>query len=216
VFGGTFDPVHVGHLRVGEEVREEFGLERVVFVPSYEPPHKEGGVRASAFERLAMVRLAVEGSSCFEASDVEVARRGRSFTVDTLESLGRREGKEARLFFIVGLDAFVEIGTWRDCGRLFGLADFVVVERRLSCCAKEGRRELAEFLMSGRVGRFEEVGGGAWFEKCEGGGRVWYFRCTCLGISSTQVRSLVRRGMSVRYLIPETVRLFIEEKGIYG
>src|SRR5215510_1256068 len=129
IFGGTFDPIHWGHLRSAEEVSESFGLERVYFIPASIPPHKRGQTHTPARDRLAMVRLAIAGKPRFAVSTVELRRPGVSYSVDTLREFARRLKRTDRLFFIIGLDAFREIGTWKDFGEIFPLCHFIVTSR---------------------------------------------------------------------------------------
>ncbi len=129
IVGGTFNPIHVGHLRSAEEVREAFDLQRVVFIVSAVPPHKAPEGIIEAAHRYEMVRRAVRDNPGFDASSIEIDRRGASYTVDTLSYFRRRLGADADIFFILGLDAFSEIATWRDYNRLFELAHFVVTDR---------------------------------------------------------------------------------------
>ena len=128
IFGGTFNPIHIAHLRSAEEVREAQQLDYVLFVPSATPPHKHRDGLAAAEYRLAMVKLAIAGNRRFRASTVEIDRGGRSYSVDTLRLL-RAQMPEAKFCFILGMDAFREIATWKDYRSLFALCDLVVTSR---------------------------------------------------------------------------------------
>ena len=128
VLGGTFNPIHLGHLRAAEEVAEALALDRVLLVPSAQPPHKAGGdALAPGAMRLAWVEAACAGNPRLSACDVEIARGGASYTVDTLRALA--EEHAGRPVFIIGSDAFAELGTWREPKQLFALADFAVMAR---------------------------------------------------------------------------------------
>jgi nicotinate (nicotinamide) nucleotide adenylyltransferase len=128
IFGGTFNPIHLAHLRSAEEVRAALRLDHVLFIPSAAPPHKRSDGLTSPAHRLAMVRLAIRGNPHFRVSTIEIERRGRSYSVDTLRAL-RRRIPGARFFFIMGMDAFREIATWKEYRSLFALSNIVVTSR---------------------------------------------------------------------------------------
>lgn len=129
ILGGTFNPVHIGHLAMAQMAKETFDLEKVIFVPCYLPPHKKGRNLTSARDRQRMVELAVRGNSDFEVSDVEVKRGGKSFTVDTLEYFRQTLPQGAKIFFIIGEDSFPFLKTWKDIKRIIKLCTFIVVNR---------------------------------------------------------------------------------------
>ena len=128
IFGGTFDPIHLGHLFIAEEAREELQLEEVLFGPARDPPHRPIEPSASAEDRLEMVRLAIAGNARFAESGIELARPGPSYTVDTLQAI-REEQPEAEIFFIVGTDSVPELPNWHDPEGILRLAHLVAVER---------------------------------------------------------------------------------------
>ncbi|MBW1936644.1 MAG: nicotinate (nicotinamide) nucleotide adenylyltransferase, partial [Deltaproteobacteria bacterium] len=127
ILGGTFDPVHFGHLRLAEEIAEELELEKVYLIPAAAPPHKEKKPLTSFQHRLEMVRMAASASPMLEALDMEGRRQGLSYSIETLREFHRIFPDDLKLFFIIGMDAFVEIETWKDYKSLFDYADFVVV-----------------------------------------------------------------------------------------
>ncbi len=218
IFGGTFNPIHMGHLVVAEEVRERFSLDRVLFVPSYLPPHKSVDV-APARDRLAMVRLAIKGNPFFGLSDLEVRRGTKSYTVDTLRDLADKV--EARLYFLIGSEAFLHLHTWREPPELFKYADFVVMERAGREVALEeledylaefhGRFSQVEFYYHGKV---EDVQ--IFYVQGEGfESRLYLTPVVNIGISSTGIRKRLRKGMSIKYRVPNGVETFISERGLY-
>jgi nicotinate-nucleotide adenylyltransferase len=210
LFGGTFDPIHYGHLRAAEEAREAFGLQRVLFVPSAHPPHKDMGGVSRAGHRLEMVRRAVAGHPAFEVSDVECRRPGKSYAVETLRALRRLGGEEgADLYTLLGSDAFLEIETWHSCAELFELSHWVVMQRPGTACA--GNKDIPAALRP--AFRFHR---GVRAYAHRSGHWLFFRRLTCLEISGTQVRRLVRAGRSVRYLVPEAVEDYIRAKGLYS
>lgn len=213
--GGTFNPVHLGHLRAAEEVRERFALDRVLFVPSATPPHKQSGEVAPAEARLEMVRLAVEGNPRFAASDLELRRGGPSYTVDTLEELRRGLGPGEELYFIVGSEAFAEVGSWRETPRLLRQAHFIVTlwGARGRGRVLERLRATVEPLEAGL--RFDPEGEDSIRVSCSPH-RIWLARVTGLEVSSTSIRERLREGRSVRYLLPPSVEAYIMKFRLYG
>jgi len=205
ILGGTFDPIHVGHLRSAEEVREALGLDEVWFLPALVPPHK--GHTPAPFEyRFEMVRLSLQGMPGLEAKDFEAHRPGPSYTVDTLQRLAKEfPGKE--WFFIMGSDGFLEIKTWKEYGKLVSLASMVVMGRD-GAAFKRCRELLKETYPGYRRGE-----GGAWVHPSLY--PIIFLEITHLAVSSTMIRRLRSEGRSVRFLVPEGVRLYMEEKGLY-
>lgn len=209
VFGGTFDPIHVAHLRAAEEAREALALERVLFVPAASPPHKGGRAVASPADRLAMVRLAIAGNPHFRASTIEIDRPGRSYTVDTLGLLAERL-PGTRLVLLVGLDAFREIGTWKEYRRLFGLADVVVLSR-------PGGRGAALRALLPVAARGEFCySADRKVLRHDTGNTIIALDVTALDVSASDIRLRLQRGKSVRYLVPATVRRYIEGRRLYA
>ncbi len=128
IFGGTFNPIHIGHLILAEEVREKLGLSRVLFIPTYLPPHKNGAEVAPADDRLAMVRAAIEGNPNLGVDDEEIKRGGRSYTIDTLKDIRKRFTRE-ELFFITGSDLLTYLEEWKDVAAIIGMVTFIVATR---------------------------------------------------------------------------------------
>lgn len=209
ILGGTFNPVHYGHLRVAEEAREAMGLDRVIFMPTSITPHKADELAAPAWARLEMLRIAVSGNPYFSVSDMEIERGGRSYTIDTVRELkGKDKGLEASL--IVGNDSFNDITSWRDYEELMTLASFIVVHRPGYPVKKP-----AEALPVELARKF-------WYDSSSGsymspsGAGITYLGTTLLDISSSDIRRRVGEGGSVRYLLPPQVEEFISEHGLYG
>jgi nicotinate-nucleotide adenylyltransferase len=209
VLGGTFNPIHLGHLRAAEEVAEALALDRVLLVPSAQPPHKAGGdALAPGPVRLAWVEAACAGNPRLAASDVEIARGGASYTVDTLRALADEHA--VRPVFIIGSDAFAELGTWREPKQLFALADFAVMARP----GTPGR--LADWIPEALRGEFAMDPGGERARHRATGGELRAVAIPALAISSSDIRDRVRAGRSIRYLVPESVRRDIEASGVYS
>lgn len=192
VFGGTFDPIHMGHLAVAEEVRSCLELEEVCFVPAGDPWMKAGQPLTAAYDRLAMTRLAVEDNPFFRVSTVELEASGPSYTIDTLKALREEYGPEAKLFFILGTDAFVRFEEWKNPQGILDIAHLVVVDRPGATTWAE---DLGDELTS--TGRVERV------------------RSLHLEISASELRRRVAEEESIRYLVPEPVERYIYARGLY-
>jgi len=211
ILGGTFDPVHFGHLRTAEEVGEIFGLKKVYLIPSNNPPHKKGKYITPFRERLYMLQCAIEGSDILDVLDLEGRRPGYSYTIDTLRELKseRYFGRDVQIYFIIGMDAFLEIDTWKECRELFRYANFVIV-KRLGYNNK-GIEDLLERL---RLNYGKEEKGV--YQIRETRKYIYLTDVTPLDISSTKIRRLVREGRSITFLLPEKVKKYILERGLYG
>jgi nicotinate-nucleotide adenylyltransferase len=205
LFGGTFDPIHVGHLRSAQEVHEAFQLERVIFIVAATPPHKLDRPIIATRHRWNMVKVAIAGNPCFALSDVEIRREGTSYSIETISYYHRHLKEGERLFFIVGADAFLEIETWKDYPQLFTVCDFIVISRptfdptQAPVLASEG---------------FKTLDRGASFLH-PSGHSLYLFHVTPIGISSTNIRKAVREGRSINYLVPKEVGEYIAREGLY-
>jgi nicotinate-nucleotide adenylyltransferase len=209
ILGGTFDPIHLGHLRVAEEITEKLDLEKLFLIPSAVPPHKETTPVTPFEHRLAMTKLAVQESPKFEALDLEGRRQGFSYSVETLRELQQTFGLDSVLHFIIGMDAFLEIKTWKEHERLFDYAHFVVITRPGS-----PSRELEPFLLSLDSGFTRLNEEGTFLHPS--GNKVLCEQTTHIDVSSTQIRERVVKGKSIRFLVLESVRSYIIEKELYS
>jgi nicotinate-nucleotide adenylyltransferase len=209
LFGGTFNPIHLGHLRSAEEVCEALGLDEILFIPSATPPHKRGDGVAPAAQRLAMVKLAIAGNARFRVSTIEINRRGRSYSVDTLRVLRTRMPR-THFSFIMGIDAFREIATWKEYRSIFGLCDVVVISRppdnALSLRAALPVAARGDFCYRPRSRTVEH----------STGNRIIFQSITQLDISASSIRRRVRRTQSIRYLVPASVERYIARHGLYA
>lgn len=208
IFGGTFDPIHFAHLRCAEEAREALSLDQVLFVPSASPPHKSGTV-ASGVDRLAMVRRAIAGHPCFRASSIELDRPGRSYSIDTLRLLRQRFPEPTKFVFLLGLDAFREIGTWKDYTELFALTDLAVLSR------PPHRLTSPRTLLPVAARRQFCYGSSRRMLVHTSGNRIVFLDVTALDISASDVRQRARRGHSIRYLVPSSVASYLERRRLY-
>lgn len=207
LFGGTFNPIHFGHLRGVEEIRESFGLREVIFIPAAMPPHKAAASVLEARHRLEMVKRATYSNPYFSTTDIELQRHGKSYSIDTIRYLLGKYTED--LYFILGGDAFGEIETWKEFQQLFSLCNFIVMIRPESQTTLLNG-QLQQTLMS--VFRYEpEIK--AW---THASGHTLYFKeIAYLDISSTQIRELIGKGRSVRYLIPAEVEAYIAQHKLY-
>lgn len=206
VFGGSFNPIHYGHLLLADEVLERLGLDRVLFVPAGLPPHKSPATLAPAADRYAMVRLAVAGHPRFDVSDLELRRPGPSYTVDTLEALAPG-GDE--LLLLIGSETFLDFLSWRAPRRIAQLARLVIVPRWGSAFDPEGAAAQKVLRAIGMEG----------FARAEEGaappGTVLIVHATSLPISSSDLRARVRGGRSLAYRLPDTLIAYIDARGLY-
>ncbi|HLF15303.1 MAG TPA: nicotinate-nucleotide adenylyltransferase [Bacteroidota bacterium] len=187
VYGGTFNPPHCGHLIVAESVRETLRLARILFIPTSTPPHKGALSLAPAPDRLAMTKLAVEGNDGFEASDIEVARGGLSYTVDTLRAVAARH-PGSRLKLLIGADNVFDFEGWKSPSDILDIADLVVMSRP----GYEIRKSRSGFLAHASLVTVPQI-----------------------GISGTDIRRRVKFHQSIRYLVPPPVGEYIRRHGLY-
>jgi nicotinate-nucleotide adenylyltransferase len=207
LFGGTFDPVHVGHLDAADAARRALSLDRVLFIPSHLPPHREADPRATAFHRFAMVALATNDNAGYLASDAEVRRAGTSYTHDTLIGLHAEGWAPSQLFFIIGTDAFAEIGLWREFGRLVEGTNFAVVGRPGITLDNALARTPA---LGSRVRPLAAA------HEPSDQTAVYLIDAATRDVSSTRVRAELAAGGPMAQLVPEAVERHIIRHGLYG
>jgi len=184
IFGGTFNPIHSGHLIIAQEVCRHLNLNRIIFVPAYIPPHKNNQDLANAIDRYEMVKIAIKNNPKFKVSASEIKRKGKSYSIDTLREFKSRFGNNASLVFIIGADSVKELKYWKEISNINKLVKFVVVNRP---------GYLIKYLPRG----------------------TQRIDIPLINISSSQIRRLIKRGSSVRYLVPDAVLRHILKKGIY-
>ncbi len=215
ILGGTFNPIHYGHLRPAEEVREALGLEQVRFVPLAGPAHKPENGIAPASDRLEMVRLALEDHPFFVCDPIEIERGGVSYTIDTLTALAGGDCKGHDLYFIIGADAFSLLGTWREPLGVLQKANFAVTLR-----GEQTSRNVVEVVESGLneadiFVKFNQISDDEYqivdYKKI-----IKFVPVTTLDVSATKIRQMACIGASLRYLLPPQVEAFIIRRGLYG
>ncbi len=210
LFGGTFNPIHYGHLRTAEEVVEALGLTRLWFIPAAQPPHKGGQYITPFATRLEMTRLAVGRHPRITVSDIEGRRPGKSYSIETLRQVRAQQGPDWELYFILGLDAILEITTWKDYAELFTLCHFVALDR-----PGYDRSQLEAVLRREVHPPCRPLPGGTGFQH-PSGYKIILLGTTLMDISATRIRRLVEEGRSIRYLLPEKVRRYIIKNKLYA
>lgn len=198
--GGTFDPIHYGHLRPALEVQQQLGLDRVLFVPCYQPVHR-ALPQVSAEQRCAMIELAIEDQPRFVLEKIEIERGGPSYMVDTLASLKKRE-PDASLVLMMGTDAFAKFDRWHDWQGILQLANIVIMHRPGEVMPTEG--EVGKIYQDHQATRFTQASG-----------QIIDIAVTQLGISSTMIRQQIKDGHCADYLLPPNVMAFIQKQGLY-
>jgi nicotinate-nucleotide adenylyltransferase len=207
IFGGTFNPIHFAHLRIVEEIRETFALAKVIFVPAATPPHKPLADDLSFAERLKMVALAVQENPFFSVSDVEGQREGKSYSIDTLRVF-REMFPGDEFFFIMGSDSFADFRLWKNYSAIFSCCNIVTITRpgaRISLHQSLPVDIAHEFCYHESQNRLSHRSGYS----------VYCIEGTQLDISSTAIRSLIRQGKSIKYLLPATVEQYIKQQRFY-
>jgi nicotinate-nucleotide adenylyltransferase len=188
ILGGTFNPIHIGHLLIAQDALEQAALDCVKFIPTAAPPHKKLDGEVSSRQRLAMVRAAIRGNDRFEVDDIEIRRGGKSYSIETLTEL-KRQMPEADFHFIIGADSLAELATWREIDRLAKLCRFIVAERP-GCDAPHP-------------------------DPLPGGVRGMFITGHVCDVASRDIRARAAKGLSIRYLVPDGVFRYIQRHKIY-
>jgi nicotinate-nucleotide adenylyltransferase len=208
LFGGSFNPVHNAHLRIAGEAQRFCRLDRVIFIPAADPPHKPVAGDISFACRSAMVGIAIAGRAGFEMSMIEAERGGKSYSIDTIRAF-REQFRDDELFFIIGADSFLEIGTWHRCGEIFHSCNLIVVERP-GCLISDPIAALPEAV---RMESAYDRDNGRLTHHC--GTAVCFITGTPLGISSTEIRQLAAAGADISTYVPPDVAAYISQQRIY-
>jgi nicotinate-nucleotide adenylyltransferase len=215
LFGGAFDPVHLGHLNCANQAARRFGLDTVYFIPTAIPPHKRSK-GASAVDRLEMVTKAIRSNPGFKVSRLEMADNRPSYTIDTVKRFRKKFG---RLYYIAGMDAFREMHLWKAAGELLSLCNFIVVSRPGTGIEDTVASSILGFRATGielRREKGEKTKSAPRVLRAAGSPfRIFFFESVALDISSTEIRHMIARGNSIKYLVPEPVEQCIIKRRIY-
>lgn len=187
ILGGTFNPIHYGHLIIAEEIRQILSLEKIIFIPAANPPHKKIETIIDKSHRFNMVKLAISSNSNFLISDMEMKKTEKSYSIETIQELKKKYPK-IDFYFIIGIDAFLEIFEWKNALQLISICHFIVVNRsgyKLNDISEELKKQIL----------LQEVSN--------------------IDISSSKIRNLIKNKKSIKYLVPENVEQYIKIKGLY-
>jgi nicotinate-nucleotide adenylyltransferase len=198
IFGGTFNPIHMGHLIIAEEVCQQHHLSKILFIPAYIPPHKYVNDLAEAHHRYQMIKAAINGKSKFEVSDLEIKREGKSYTIDTIQEILDCYGKDCEVFLIMGADSLNELELWKNIKKLSQLCHFVIVNRPGFKTVASAR--LVEIIGSNNISDMERL-------------RV---EIAPVDISSTDIRKKLNEGLEIKGLVPDDVEAYLKEHGLYS
>ncbi len=198
ILGGTFNPIHMGHLIMAEEVCQHHHLSKILFIPTYIPPHKHVNDLAEAHHRYQMVKAAISEKNKFEASDIEIIREGKSYTIDTVREILDHYGKESEVFLIMGADSLNELELWKNIKMLSQLCHFVIVNR--PGFKTEASTRLVEIIGNDNILDMERLS----------------IEIDPVDISSTEIRKKVKGRVDLNDLVPECVKIYIREHGLYS
>jgi nicotinate-nucleotide adenylyltransferase len=194
ILGGTFDPVHIGHLIVAEEARYQLGLAKIIFLPAGKPYFKKDRLVSETGHRLEMIKRGIKDNPLFEVSDLELVRTGPTYSVDSIVALKKELGDGAELYFLIGLDALADIHKWKYPAELIGMCQIVGLTR-------PGYADLDWSEIEKKIAGASQ--------------KIKVIEVSQIGVSSSDIRMMVQNGISVRYLVPDAVVRYIEEKGLY-
>ena len=206
VLGGTFDPIHIGHLDASAAAKQALDLEEILFVPANKPPHRQMNPQTSNFHRSTLVELAISEHKDYRISDVELRRENPSYTALTLQSLHSSGWKAGQLFFILGADAFSQIMTWHDYPQVLSDSNFVVIERHgttlepIIKCHPELSSRISSLPY--KTNALNET-------------RIFLVKATTKSVSSTEIRNLLIKGLPINGLVPEPVARYIHAHSLY-
>jgi nicotinate-nucleotide adenylyltransferase len=216
LFGGTFNPIHNGHLMGAQRVFDHFSLDRLYLIPCRVPPHKFPAYLAPAGERIRMIQLALPADTRYRLSDVEIQRSGPSYTIDTVDHFRAHIVPQALLFLVMGMDAFIEIHTWKSQRRLLERVQPVVVTRpvddRMQDCDEVNRME--DYIRSRLPGDYIYAGDQGCWQQSDGS-RIHLLPIPPVDISSSRIRQLLREGKAIDGLVPPAVSDYIDQKELY-
>lgn len=195
IMGGTFDPIHFGHLFIAQTALDKLQLNKIIFIPTGKPPHKEINNITSSEKRLEMLRLAIKNNDEFEISSIEVEKKVTSYTIDTIKVLKENYGENMEFYFITGADTFSSLESWKNYKELLSLVKFVIMNRTI----------IHDELLDKKIELFSR----------EYGASITKIEIPTLDISSTDIRKRIKEGNSIKYLLPETIENYILKNRLY-
>jgi nicotinate-nucleotide adenylyltransferase len=212
IFGGTFNPIHYGHLRAAQEVREKLELDKILFIPSGKPPLKTKEI-ADARHRYEITRLAIANNVFFELSDIECKHKGKSYTVKTVEEL-KKANPDTEFYLILGIDAFLDIPNWWQPERLTVVTNFIIISRPRF---RFGDLQASTYMKVDKriLKRLDEFKAEIHVTRLKSHREAVLVGITPMGISSTEVRRLIKQGKSIKYLLPAEVQSYIITNKLY-
>ncbi len=220
LYGGTFNPIHLAHLRSVQEIKEQFSLDRIYLIPSARPPHKKNEIIPAAEDRFEMASLAVSGRGDLKVSDIEINRSGPSYSIDTVKYFLSKSTPGTKFFFILGTDAFFELETWKSYKNLLEISPLIIMIR------PENLKETKSNIKINMIDRIKSylhdiISENYFFDLKKSCfthdifQSVFYYEVTQLNISSTNIRNLMAQKKSIKYLVPEKIEEYIYKKGLY-
>ena len=215
LLGGSFNPIHRCHLSIAQSARRLLQLDQVLFIPTGDPPHKQPGTLASARHRYHMVQLAIQDEPAFTLTDIEIRRSGKSYSIDTVRALREQYGPKTALFFIIGLDAFLDLPSWKEATQLLALCHFVVISRPTTTFVTLASLPLLpevpkERLLALDAGKLERAD-----VPLNNGRTVTFLRLPPCESSASEIRSRVAEGRPLANLLPPLVESYILREGLY-
>lgn len=215
LFGGSFNPIHNGHLAIARQAHEILALDRTLFIPTGDPPHKRDGALAAAQHRLEMVRLAIAGMSDFDLSDIEISRRGKSYSIDTVRELQRHYGPATSLFFLIGLDAFLDLPNWREPDALLAACSFVVISRPGQSFTALATLPFLQDVPLEKLAALDAGTANRLDLPLPSGQAIICLALTPSPISASDIRQRIQRGAMLANLLPPPVESYILHTQLY-
>lgn len=213
IYGGAFNPVHYGHLRTAEEIYEKFSLTKVLFIPSGRTPFDKPDL-AKAHHRLEMINRAVKGNRHFAVSDIETKSRGKSYTIDTVKKLKKLD-PDSELFFILGIDAFLDLPYWKQPDGLAELVSFIVISRPGHAFCDLQTSPYLKSVSTSKLKKLDSRRSSDLIIDNPSGRKVFLHNVTGLTISASEIRNMIRDGESIKYLLPDSAKSYIISNTLY-
>lgn len=215
LFGGSFNPIHNGHLAIARKAHEVLGLDRTLFIPTGDPPHKQDGALAPAHHRYEMVRLAIAETPGFELSDIEIVRQGKSYSIDTVRALQRQYGSGTTLHFLIGLDAFLDLPSWREPEALLAACSFVVISRPGQVFQKLATLPFLQHITTEQLAPLDTGALDRLHLPLPSGQQIICLPLPPSQISASDIRHRIQCGAMLANLLPPPVESYILRQQLY-